>query len=162
VKTAMAGHLSPGEVERWLRSGRAVKRHPGDIEATMLYDIASSQLELYQDTTNSLHALFEAEEGHYELYPLASIPIKAYLRKLAKKELNKVVRRDVINAVLDQLQAEQARPLVHHLEAEARRFLSALCLGDNVSTLLFHVPQFRFDLCWGGGYLCIVRRQRYT
>ena len=95
LQTAMAGHLSPGEVERRLRSGRAGKQQSGDIEATMLYDIASHQFQLFQqDTTTNLYARFEADiedNPHYELHPLPSKAVRAYLRNLAKKELNKVV-----------------------------------------------------------------------
>ena len=76
LQTAMAGHLSPGEVERRLRSGRAGKQLSGDIEATMLYDIASHQFQLFQqDTTTNLYARFEADiedNPHYELHPLLS------------------------------------------------------------------------------------------
>lgn len=110
VQTAMSDHLTPSEVESRIRSGRVGKRQTGDIEATRLYDIASSQLELFQDTT-SLYARFEADiEGspHYELHPLPSKPIRDYLRNLAKKELNRVVRPDVINSVIAQLQADKA------------------------------------------------------
>jgi hypothetical protein len=113
LQTAMAGHLSHGEVERRLRSGRASKQQSGDIETTMLYDIASHQFQLFQDTTTNLYARFEADSEdnpHYELHPLSSKAIRNYLRNLAKKELNKVVRRDVINTVLEQLQADEATP----------------------------------------------------
>jgi hypothetical protein len=114
-KVKIAMDFPPGEVERIIRSGRAGKKQSGDIEATLLYDKASSQLELYQDTTNTIYARFEADrEGspHYELHPLTSTPIRAYLRKLARKELDKVVRRDVINSVLEQLQADEATPAI--------------------------------------------------
>jgi len=111
VQTAMSDHLTSSEVEKRIRSGSVSKRQSGDIEATRLYDIASSQLQLFQDTTTSLYARFEADiEGspHYELHPLPSKPIRDYLRNLAKKELGKVVRRDVINSVIEQLQADKA------------------------------------------------------
>src|SRR5665647_833378 len=110
VQTAMSDHLTPSEVERRIRSGRVGKRQTGDIEATTLYDSASNQLQLFQNTT-SIYARFEADiEGspHYELHPLPSKPIRDYLRNLAKKELNRVVRPDVINSVIAQLQADKA------------------------------------------------------
>jgi hypothetical protein len=109
VKTAMMGHLPPSDVERRIRSGRVGKRQSGDIEATVLYNAASSKLDLYQDTTN-VYARFEADDGHYELHPLASTPVRDYLRKLAQIELEKVVRRDIINSVIDQLHANEAKP----------------------------------------------------
>jgi hypothetical protein len=113
VQTAMAGHLSPSDVAQRIRSGRVGKKQSGDIEATLLYEIASHQIELFQDTTSNLYVRFEADiedSPHYELHQLPSKPIRDYLRNLAKKELNKVVRRDIINSVLEQLQADKATP----------------------------------------------------
>ena len=81
VKTAMGGLLAPSDVERQIRSGRVGKRQSGDIEATVLYNAASLKLELYRDTTN-VYARFEEDDGHYELHPLASTPVRDYLSQV--------------------------------------------------------------------------------
>jgi hypothetical protein len=57
-------------------------------------------LKLYQITTNKC-ARIETEDSHDELYPLASKSIRDYLWKLAQLELEQVVRRDIINAVIE-------------------------------------------------------------
>ena len=111
LQSAMSDWFSASSIDKWIRTGKISKKISVDYQSTLLYDAACQITAMYRDSDGRVYIRFEVEsDGHYELHPLESQAVKDYLRTLAYPLFEgSVVGRNVINAVVDQLHAREAK-----------------------------------------------------